>query len=116
MRVKYSKPRGKRVNHSTVKVIADDINIRSQCTIHRIPVYVGIEIHHSDEVLWWLQKQHKWGSIDEAYEDESYSSMRPGIHSVKAALRHISKHPEITDGSEIKLVSNFVGHDVYIIK
>lgn len=37
-------------------------------------------------------------------------------HSLKAALRHLRKHDEIPKGSVFRLVSKYIGFDIFLIK
>lgn len=108
MHVRYSKPKGQRVNHSTVK--------SDYSKFHRVPVFVGIEVYNNDKKTWWLEKQRKWGTIYDAQPNECYGSIKHGIHSVKSAIRHVRKHDEIQKGAKVRLVSNFGGYDIYITK
>ena len=38
------------------------------------------------------------------------------VHSLRAAKRHLRKHSEIPKGTVFRLISQYVGFDIYLIK
>lgn len=62
-----------------------------------------------DERLWYSTKNKVW----QENLDQSGGSNFYKCKTLKAALRHIRKHPELK-GKRMLLSSKFVGHDVII--
>lgn len=66
--------------------------------------------------LLWNDIEKKW----EARNDENiymrHMKYEVGIHSIKAAKRHLRKHDEIPKGTRFRLVNWFYAPDVYLTK
>lgn len=116
MKIKHSVPKCKRVFCSTYKPYPDETQFNKRW--HRIPFYDSIQIISGDCPEWWSETLKKWISIQECIErGNAYplSTQCRGIHSVKAAIRHIGKHDEIPKGSVCLLASPLEFH-VFITK
>lgn len=74
----------------------------------RLHVYSSIIV----DGHWWCEVDKKWVKdvCECTVRDGIYTgSDKCGIHSVKAAERHIRKHNEIQKGTKCSLISNFIG-------
>ena len=63
--------------------------------------------------LWYDNDTEKWRFLQDC---DGYSSNMVGIHSFKAARRHLRKHDEIPKGTKFRLASRFVGYDRILVK
>lgn len=107
MKIKFKQPKGQRVFKGTVKV---------QGKRKRVPIFMGLE-NLDNNHLMWSDTLNRWVSISDCSEgDYPLCSISKPIRSVKAAIRHVRKHDEISKGARMVLVSAFVGYDVEIIK
>lgn len=68
--------------------------------------FLGIQ---TDSGLWWSYDKRRWL---EDLGGGTGSNTAP-CQTYKAFLRHIRKHPELTQAT---LVSRFVGHDIHYAK
>lgn len=71
------------------------------------------------EELLWNDIEKKWevcNSENIYVRYMSYMKYEIGIHSIKAAKRHLRKHDEIPKGTRFRLVNQFYAPDVYLTK
>lgn len=64
--------------------------------------------------LYYDPNKKKWVKRDEftgCWYPASYS-----CHSLKAAKRHLKKHDEIPKGTKFRLVSRYIGCDIWLVK
>ena len=108
MKVKHELKRGYRINCSSQSVYNKDGRKV------RVPIYEFLEAEVID--LWWCEELNKWTKLDDIVRTLSFSSHKHGVHSVRAAVRHIKKHDEIPKGTKFRLSGFFVGCDVVITK
>ena len=67
-----------------------------------------------DKELYYDYNKKLW-----VHEQEYTSYWYPAIfpcHSLKAAKRHLRKHNEIPKGTKFRLVSKYIGYDLYLTK
>lgn len=80
--------------------------------------FIGIEQVYDDQDfedwLWYEYGTKTWKPVKDC--DDWYSNNYHGIHSFKAARRHLRKHEEIPKGTLFRLVSRFVGYDRILVK
>lgn len=101
MKIKYTAPKGKRIKKGSTKIEGG----------RRLNNFSSITMMGD---LWWDKVDKKWRNIDDIPATHSYSSNYYGIHSLKACISHIKRHPEIPRGTWVMLNSNFVGYDICI--
>ncbi len=65
------------------------------------------ELHYDYNKNLWVHRQE--------YTGYWYPATFP-CHSLKAAKRHLRKHNEIPKGTKFRLVSKYVGFDLYLTK
>lgn len=68
----------------------------------------GITNNSAD--LWWSLDERRWMP----YEQGKSLSNMAHCRSVRAFKRHLRRHPELA-GSEVTLVSRFVGFDIVAV-
>ena len=105
MKIKYPHPKGHRYKKGSIKLPGHP----------RVDIYYGLE---SCDDLYYCEDKNLWFPMGE-FNSRNYlsaSSCNCKIHSVKSACRHIRKHNEIPIGSRFRLISNFIGMDIYLKK
>lgn len=79
--------------------------------------FIGIEQVYKDQPfddwLWHECESKTWKPTKDCH---GWHSNIYGIHSFKAARRHLRKHNEIPKGTRFRLVSRFVGYDRILVK
>lgn len=80
--------------------------------------FIGLEHlwedHEWHDWLWYEHESKTWKPVEKCTGWRSSSNS--GIHSFKAARRHLRKHDEIPKGTRFRLVSRFVGYDRILVK
>ena len=104
MKVRYQKKKG----HRYKKVTHKDPHRG------RIWIFYGLScqdrFYYSARLNLWIPANELKGNYGVS------SSCNLKIHSLKAALRHIRKHPEIPANTRFRLASNYIGNDIFIRK
>ena len=79
--------------------------------------FIGIEQVYEDQDfedwLWHESGTNLWKPVKNCC---GWHSNIHGVHSFKAARRHLRKHNEIPKGTKFLLVSRFVGYDRILVK
>ena len=70
--------------------------------------------NHGDKELYYDYNKNLWVHKQE-YTGYWYPGTFP-CRSLKAAKRHLRKHNEIPKGTKFRLVSMYVGFDLYLTK
>lgn len=100
MKIKHTLKRGYRIFNSSCKYDG-----------HRVPVFFAAEC--ISDHYWWAEKDKKWMKI-ENINNQSFSSCSCHINSVRAFRRRLKEWSTyLPKGTKFRLISNFVGCDVY---
>jgi len=91
MKLKYDAPKGRRIKRKW---------------------FYHIEVENG-KYRWWDNVDKKW--TDFTNTDHAHTIFGPVCRSVRAFRRHVRKHKNYMGSScTFRLVSKYVGHDVYI--
>jgi len=105
MKIKYNKKVGSRIKKGTFKV---------RWNSKRVPIFNGLSVSGSDN-HWWCEDLNKWIAHTHESQGNSFSINNDNIKNLKQAIRHIKKHKELGKGTTMKLCSNYMGHNIYIV-
>ena len=109
MKVKYIKPKGRRIKKGSIKMIVNGVP-------KRIDNFMGLEVRVPN--LYWWNKGNMWiNKENNKFKVNGWLSTWNGnIKNLKQAIRYIKKHNEIPKGTKFILRSRFKGYDIIIIK
>ena len=105
MKIKYYKPKNARIKKGTTKVKGDR---------RRRDNFLGLTMISDEDNSWWCEDLNKWCTLEEA-KGLDFSTHNDDIKSLKAAISHIKRHPELKKGTIMNLNSNFRYCDIDII-
>lgn len=105
MRIKYYKPKNARIKKGTTKVKGDK---------NRRVNFLGLTMISDNDNSWWCKDLNKWCTLAEV-KGLDFGTHNDDIKSLKAAISHIKRHPELKKGTIMNLNSNFRYCDIDLI-
>jgi hypothetical protein len=105
MKIKYYKPKNARIKKGTTKM--------EYGSKKRKYNFFGLTMIDGNN-SWWCEDLNKWCKLEEV-KGKEFSNYNNDIKSLKAAISHIKRHPELKKGIIMNLSGNFRYYDIDII-